>query len=155
MKTKTLLSIPFLFMAVLTLAGSSATNPQVATEEEFYKHWVGTWINTDNPIDPYRPQKIVCHANGTIDIHGAPNVPKSYTHIITLIESWKDSEGNIWYRGTHKSESGTTFSEYGKISTLNNTYELIRTYTDNGDAPIKEWDPDNPEYMYLIYYRQE
>ena len=152
MKTRKSVSIVVLILAVMIVIGSCATNRKAISDEDFFKAWSGTWINTDLRASDWTPQKIVNYANGTQDRYTTPQMPKECTHPFTLIDSWKDSEGNIWYKATFICPRiPPTYQEYGKISVSNNTYELIYY---EGTKPIEQWDPDNPKYYHMIYYRQ-
>jgi hypothetical protein len=154
MKSRTFVSILILVLTVLVVVGSCATKRQAVSEDEFYTYWVGTWMNTDLRGDGWEPQKIVCNTDATIDRYTRPEVRSTTCEYkFAHIDSWKDSEGNIWYRATSKcSRTKIPVQEYGKISVSNKTYELIYNM---GPEPIEEWDRDNFADIHLIYYRQE
>ena len=153
MKTRPYVSVLILVVAVLIIVGSCATKRQAISEEEFYKYWVGTWMNTDLRGDGWEPQKIVCNADGTIDRYGRPEwMFTTCEYRFSLIDSWKDSDGNIWYRATSTcSRTKTPVQEYGKISVSDNYYELIYYL---GTEPIEEWNRENLADIHLLYYRQ-
>ncbi len=46
MMTKTFASIPILVFVVLIITEGCATKQKATPEEELYKYWVGTWINS-------------------------------------------------------------------------------------------------------------
>ena len=71
---------------------------------------------------------------------------------VTITDKWIDTQGNIWYKAHKICEPNyTTCSEYGKITDSGNTYESVNHF---GDQPIENWEPDNPDYHYAIYYRE-
>ena len=127
---------------------------QVIMEDEFKKHWVGTWINPELRGSDWEPQKLVCNIELTQDRYSIINQDFiTCTHPYTDIDYWKDSEGNIWYKATAICAlSPLPLKEMGRISPTNNTYEHLYYL---GTETIEEWDPNNLKYIFLIYYRQE
>jgi hypothetical protein len=77
----------------------------------------------------------------------------SYEGKDTIIDQWKDTEGNIFYQAKWEC---ITYGNGGyrlyKISDSGNTLEYLFT---SYDLKVEEWDPDNIRYNYRIYYRQE
>jgi hypothetical protein len=57
MKTRTLVSILILVLAVLIIAGSCATMKKEISETDFFEAYSGTWINTDYSGDSWGRQK--------------------------------------------------------------------------------------------------
>ena len=151
MKTRVLIYVSVLLFSVTFLLAEDVKKD--ISKEEFYKYWVGTWINPDLQGSDWTPQKLVCHVNGTQDRYSKLNMNViTCTHPYTQIEYWNDSEGNIWYKGTATCALSTVpVQEIGKINVSNNTYEQIYYL---GTEPLEEWDPDNPKYIHRIYYRQ-
>jgi len=154
MKNRGMVFISILIVMILTLTISCATTRQAITEDEFYTYWTGTWINTDLHRSDWTPQKVVNHPTRTQDRYTAPDMPKACTHPYIFKDVWKDSKGNIWYIATSECyiTPDTPIQEYGKINITDNTYELIYTLSND---PIEEWEPDNPLYFHLIYYRSD
>ena len=151
MKTKVLISILILILAVLIIAGGCATRKKAISEEDFIKAWSGTWINTDYGGDTY--QKVINYSDGTYESYGEVTSTKPGNWgKITIQDKWIDSKGNVWYRA--QSETlyfGHMYNEMGKISDSGNTWEYIWA---SEDYPIEEWEPDKFEYNYRIRYRQ-
>jgi len=136
MKTRTLVSILILILAVLIIVGSCATKRKAVSDEDFFEVWSGTWINTDYGGDIC--QKIINYPDGTAEGFGIlTSTIALFKKKITILDQWLDSKGTIWYRG-HCEDSG-------------NTWEYIIA---SEDYPIEEWEPDKLEYGYRIMYRQ-
>ena len=158
MKTRTLVSILILVLAVLIIAGSCATTKKAISEEDFFETWSGMWADTEYSGTHKRLLKRINHSNGTwewyYDITGTiPNAKG----ISTILDHWIDSKGDIWYKASWESTPGSVFAvipngyEMGKISNSGNTWELIFTL---GESPIEEWNPDDIRYTYRVYTRQ-
>ena len=63
MKTRMLVSILIIILAVLIIAGSCATRRKAISDEDFMEAWSGTWINTDYG-EKRNPQKKVYYSDG-------------------------------------------------------------------------------------------
>ena len=152
MKTRTLISILILVLAVLIIAGSCATRRKAISDEDFMEAWSGTWINTD--YGGKMAQKIIIHSDGTVEGFGRLTSTIAYfKNKFTILDQWLDSKGTIWYRGHMESLPPYSSKGYemGKISDSGNTWEFLWA---SEDYPIEEWEPDRFEYTYRIYYRQ-
>jgi hypothetical protein len=150
MKTRTLVSILILILAVLIIVGSCATKRKAVSDEDFFEVWSGTWINTDYGGDIC--QKIINYPDGTAEGFGIlTSTIALFKKKITILDQWLDSKGTIWYRGhcEFSRPFGRTRYEMGKISDSGNTWEYIIA---SEDYPIEEWEPDKFEYEYRIYY---
>jgi len=112
--------------------------------EELY----GTWINMDYKTgDP--PQKLTFKPDGTIasSIYAESRVLMWDTKL-QITDKWKDSEGNIWYKGHWVANSGEEGYSLYKISNSGKTFEFI---FDNNECPTKiTTDHSN----YRVYYRK-
>jgi hypothetical protein len=124
------------------LAGEKAYVPK--DNEELY----GTWVNMDyKTADP--PQKLTYKSDGTIysSIYAESRMLLWKTKF-QITAKWKDSEGNIWYKGhwvvVDTGEEG--YSLY-KISNSGKTCEYI---FDLNECPTKV---DTEHRNYRIYYR--
>ena len=139
--------------AVVVIIGGCATAKKVVSEEDFFETWSGTWVNTDFPGNYVAPQKIITHPDGTLDFYSTATSSKSnLTFVFTLFERWSDADGNTWFKAQKRcDECEITIYEYGKINNSGDTYELIYHI---GSLEIEGWEPDNPLYNYVIYYRQ-
>ena len=155
MKSRTFVSILILVFSILIVLGSCATQKKTITEGDFLDAWTGTWVNTDIPGGIVIPQKFINHPDGTIDYYPSAvssNVP--FIIEFTLFERWADADGNTWFKAQKKWENDDAkimVHEYVKINRSGDTYELIYNV---GSQQVDDWEPDNPEYNYLIYYRQ-
>ena len=152
MKTRALVSILILIMAVLIIFGNCTTTKKAISEEDFFKTWSGTWVNTDYGGGII--QKIINHPDGTREYFGMlTSTTAGGKDKITILDQWLDSKGTIWYRGQWESFPPFTSKGYemGKISDSGNTWEHIWA---GEDYPIEEWEPDKFEYNYRIYYRR-
>ncbi len=154
MKTKTVIVVLILIMAVLIIAGSCATEKKayVAKDnEELY----GTWVNKDYNIGTYKAKRIF-NADST---HQCYAVDDSNNVIakgdLVISDKWSDSEGNIWYKfifpeWTHGSITGNTLYYLAKIS---DSGKILETVASGIDYPT-ELGPDVLLYTYNINYRQ-
>ena len=154
MKIGTLLLDAAILLIPSLILGGSATNKKTISEEEFYKHWVGTWVNPELTASSTTPQLIISNADGTLDLYAnAKGIQQLPSHTFSLIEAWEDSKGDIWFTATEKCPIMVTpLQEYGKISISNNTFERIYEYS---MEPIEKWEPANTRYYHTIYYRLE
>ena len=153
MKSRALVSILILVLAVLIITGSCATKRKVISEEDFFEVWSGTWINTDYGGGSL-PQKRINHPDGTEESFGQlTSTMAGGKYKITILDQWLDSKGTIWYRGQWESFPPLRSKGYemGKISDSGNTWEYIWA---SEDYPIEEWEPYRFEYNYRIRYRQ-
>jgi beta-lactamase regulating signal transducer with metallopeptidase domain len=148
-----LLPILILIITVLIIAGSCATRQKVISTDEFFKTYSGTWMNTDYSGVEFDFQKLVISSDGTWETYATDIVEqRSCYGNATLIDSWTDSEGVVWYRVSKiwKCLDERQY-EYGKISSSGNTLEYLYRL---GPNEVKKWDPDDPSYEYRIFYRQ-
>ncbi len=139
MKTRTLISVLILIMAVFVLlAGGSK-------KEEYY----GTWVNTDYNTT-YHNAKVIHNHDGTLIKYMSTSDTEPYkTATFTIEDKWTDSEGNIWYKILYtETEQIISNFELAKISDNGTTLELDFYII---DYPT-EIDPNDGEYR--IYYRQ-
>ena len=68
MNVRKLVSILILIMAVLIIFGNCTTTKKAISEEDFFKTWSGTWVNTDYGGGII--QKIINHPDGTREYFG-------------------------------------------------------------------------------------
>ena len=158
MKTRALVSILILALAVVIIAGSCATEKKayVAKEnEELY----GTWINEDynNTTGIIRHYaKEIRNPDGTFALYLNEFDTKPYMIGKSIItDSWTDSEGNIWFKEEYYIGAyfeGKKVSEYRltKISNSGRTLEGVDNAAIAGYPT--EIDPTNS--WYHILYRQ-
>ena len=153
MKTRTFVSIVILVLAVLVIIGSCATKRKAIAEEDFFKTWSGTWINTELKGATGFEQKIITYPDGTWKNYTlAIDTSTQCEGVNTFTAMETDSEGNIWYISKWKCLShGTETFQTGKISDSGKTFEFILNYK---ALDIEEWDPEDIRYTYRIYYRQ-
>jgi hypothetical protein len=170
MKSRTLLSILILVLAVLIIAGSCATQKKASYEKGFYIptrddviH--GIWINMDYSGDAFQCQKIVMSHWGYYEIYPlVENLTASQTGTFILVDKWIDTEGNTWYKDYVRDASHVMF-ELDKISNNGTIWEYVY-YSQafptedqmSPDGPSQDFptedqmNPDGPNYH--IYYRQ-
>jgi len=154
MKARTLVAISIFILAVLIVVNSCATKRKAISEEDFFKTWSGTWINTELKGVTGFEQKIITYPDGTWKYYTfATDTSTQCEGINTFSVMETDSEGNIWYICKWKCLShGSERFQMGKISDSGNTMEFIKHHYK--ELTIKEWDPDDIRYTYRIYYRQ-
>jgi len=141
-KFLTFLALVAALMVWNAFAGEMAYVPK--DNEELY----GTWINMDYKTgDP--PQKLSYKSDGTIasSIYAESRMLMWDTKL-QITDKWKDSEGNIWYKGHLVANSGEEGYSLYKISNSGKTFEFI---FDNNECPTKiTTDHSN----YRVYYRK-
>jgi hypothetical protein len=153
MKKRLTIFILISFTTAVALIVGCATAKKSISDEVFFETWSGTWINTDNPGNAVEPQKIITYSDGTLDYYTTTeHSSSSLTVAFTLLEKWIDLNGNTWFKACKRcDEWEISIYEYGKIDSSGDTYELIYHI---GSQKIDDWEPDNPQYNYVIYYRQ-
>jgi len=152
MKTRTLVSILILALAVLVVTGSCATKKQAyipKSKEELY----GTWVNIDYHGFS-RPQKFIHYDWGyteRFDLVTDNTVTTRGTFCI--IDKWADSEGNTWYKviWQYRGFPGVKNFFLVKINENESSWEEVWSYK---DFPT-ESDLTTENTNYGIWYRQE
>ena len=157
MKSRTLISVLILIMAILIIAGSCATMKKAISDEDFFEVFSGTWVNTEYSGANPRFQKRINYPDGVWEFYRMiSDITPREKGKSTIIDKWIDSSGNILYKSHWESKLWVFTDpvegyEMGKISKSGNTLELLYYF---GDYPIEKWEPDNIRYIYWIYYRQ-
>jgi hypothetical protein len=154
MKTRTMVSILIIVLAVLFIAGSCATGKKASViERDIFKELSGTWVNEDYlGTWMYYEQKLIIYPDGKHEYYPltTDTNPTRQGYFLTITETWTDSEGVIWYKSIL--ERDETVYVLGKISNSGNKWEWIG---DGIEIPI-EWDTSKTRYVYYdIRYRQE
>ena len=149
MKGRTLVSILILVLIVLIIAGCCATRKKAISIEDAAVIRSGKWVN-----ESYITEQIyIIYSDGRYELYDDLQQQKLHgTGKSDLYESWRDSEGVLWYRAHYQNSSQNEGYEFGKISDSDNTLELIFT-TD--DLIIEEWKIGKVGYNHVTYYRQE
>ena len=148
MKTRTLVSILILILAVLIITGGCATRKKAISIEDASEIRSGIWIN-----EAYNEPLAVQYPDGRYEIYYDLQQERLYVSGISEIyESWRDSEGVLWYRAHYQNRVGWEGYVLGKISNSDNTLEYIMT---TNNLKIEEWKIGKVGYNYEIWYRQE
>jgi beta-lactamase regulating signal transducer with metallopeptidase domain len=154
MKNRNFLLLCGILLVAIAVIGSCATRRKAISEEEFFKAYSGTWINTEySGKDTFYTQKVVLHPDGTRMEYALVTLDTwSWYGKDTITDMWKDPSGVIWYRASWENY-GYNARGYmmGKISDSGTTLEVLSCMW---GEPIEEWAPDNIHYHYTIYYRQ-
>ncbi len=155
MKSRTLLSILVLVLALLIIAGSCATGKKayVAKNDEVL---YGTWINPEYDEESF-PAKIVIKPDGTWDEYAMSKSNRPFgVAEYTITDKWTDSEGTIWYKIIHTffdEKSVKDFDTYYFLLKIDKTGNVYKALLSSTDYPT-EFDPDNLRYNYNIRYSQ-
>jgi hypothetical protein len=143
-----LLSTLILCLILVTFAADTFAEefdkhrPYVAKDtEEIY----ATWVNPE--VKSGHPQKTIYKANSIVEwFMSDRSVAPDYIGRYLILNKWKDSEGNIWYKihsvGSHE------FYSLIKISNSGNTLEIVE---DRVDYPIKI----DPKHVFYDKYSRE
>ena len=148
MKSRTLVSILILGLAVLIIAGSCSTRKITYNSKEFEIY--GTWVNTGyNNTD--RWSKIVFYPDGIDHCYMEDNsTVVSVEEEFIITNKWIDSKGNTFYTMRFSLETTPIWAFcLLKISNAGKTLE----YDVSLDDYPKEIDPQKSG-VYSIYYRQ-
>jgi hypothetical protein len=123
-------------------AGDKAYVPK--DNEELY----GTWVNMDYKTG-VPPQKLTYNSDGIIgsSIYAESRMLMWDTRQ-QITDKWKDSEGNIWYKGHWVANSGEEGYSLYKLSYSGKICEYI---FDHNKYPTKI---DTEHRNYRIYYRK-
>jgi len=150
MKTRMLVSILILVLAVLIICEGYATDKKVSKKD--YRFIAGTWINEEYNSYPHAA-KLVMYRDGTWERYLQTSDTGIYDsgHYV-IVEKWTDSEGNIWYKmhiwvGTI-GEGKPSRYELDRISKSGKVWEFINL---SGDYPTEM---DESVFNYHIMYRQ-
>jgi hypothetical protein len=165
MKTRTYVSIMIFVLALLIIAGSCAPKKRIIIDlvevipEELY----GTWINEEYKGSTPPFGKDVYNPDGTFEWYRTEPSPwETDVEILeggwirgtygtyTIEDKWTDSDGNVWYK-VEVVEVITSFYMLMKISDSNRVLEYMVGRVDY----LTEIDPNDVQYRYRIYYRQE
>ncbi len=146
MKTRKLISVLILIMAVLIIAGSCSTDKMAYISKDYEIY--GTWINPDaKPV--LQRGKIVIHPNGQMELY--PTITStSFGHVeFVITNKWIDSTGNIWYTLIYGAGE-IAGQDYG-LCKISDSGKILEMSFNRADYP-KEIGPSHTEYH--IVYRQ-
>lgn len=143
-----------ILLIAIALIGSCATRKKAISEENFFEAYSGTWINIEYEYSGGmgNPQKVVRYPDGRWEDYSlAMHEMQRCWGKDTITDIWKDSNGDIRYKGSWENSLNVKGYLMGRISDSGNTHEaLLRLWGE----PIEEWDPDDIRYRYTIHYRQ-
>lgn len=152
MKTRTIVSILILVLAIMVIAGSCTT--MKSPDKMVYERFCGTWANQDYEPKPgmVSPMaKVILNPDGTFVyyqylIQTGPNAVGTYT----VEKRWKDADGNSFYHvETYSPLSTVTQYELWKIDKYAAVFEFNYSNIDYPEAI----DPKDKRSTYRIYYR--
>jgi beta-lactamase regulating signal transducer with metallopeptidase domain len=148
MKIRTLTIILVLALTVLATAGNHATGEKAISIEEASEIRSGKWISKHCAIEGM----FVQYPDGRYETYYDLQQESLECYGISEIyESWRDSEGALWYRAHYQDNVGREGYELVKIYNSDNTIEFITTVK---NQMIEEWKYPVVGYCYCIYYRQ-
>jgi len=151
MKTRMLVSIVILVLAVLSVAEGSDTEKKVTKRD--YRFFSGTWINEEYDSRAF-VAKFIIYRDGTFDAYNRlSDTGKNSIGYYEIVEKWIDSEDNIWYK-MHVWWGVKVEGEPGsyKLDKFSNSGKVWEHVEISGDFPT-EMDENHTQYH--IYYRQE
>jgi len=148
MQTRRIVLILILVLAVLIIAGSCATRKKAISIEEASEIRSGKWVN-----ESYTDPLVVVYPDGRFEqYYDLQQERLAVSGISEIYESWRDSEGVLWYRAHYQNSVGWEGYVLGKISNSGNTLEGIET---TNNQIIDEWKIGKVGYNYGIWYRHE
>jgi hypothetical protein len=143
MKTRALVSMLILVSIVLVIAGSCATKKKTVSTKDAMKIRSGRWINEAFLSE----QLTVFHVNGEYEIFDTPQQQKPVvTGISIMYESWRDSDGALWYRARYQDSTGQEGYVLGKMNDDDEILEFLFTFN---NIEIVDWDRNKGAYNYL------
>jgi len=158
MKTRKLVIILILIAAVLIIVGSCATGKKIITVNDAMKQFEGVYINTEYSGSMKDAQKIVIASDGRIERWlKATQTTFSIRGEYKIVESWKDSKGNIYCK-VDVIWRGIGTKELWRLDKARITFERNWIFAVQEEHPT-EINP-NPDpnvsitIYYQIYYRQ-
>ena len=150
MKTRNLVSILILVLAVMVIAGSCAT--MKSPDKMVYERFCGTWVNTEYEGKEYPAVKEIYNPDGTLTAYSHLHDTGTYGYAFYTVEKrWTDSEGNSWYHVKIKYPLVTTATVY-QLCKLDK-YNTILEYNYSGTKYPDAVDPKDKRSDYRIYYR--
>ena len=110
--------------------------------EEIY----ATWVNPD--VKSGHPQKSIYKASGIVEwFMSANSTAPDYIGRYLIVNKWKDSEGNIWY----KMHSVSPLYEFFSLIKINNSGNTLEIVEDKIDYPTKI----DPKHVFYDKYSRE
>jgi len=148
-QTRTSILILILVFVILVIAGSCATRKKAISIEEASELRSGIWINEHHKID----KSLVLYPDGRFEYYrDLQQEGLVYYGTSEIYESWRDSEGVLWYRAHYQDNVGREGYYLVKISNSDNTFELLET---DHNQMIEEWKIAVVGHAYTIWYRQK
>jgi len=148
MKTRVVFFL-IIILAVLFIVESCATRKKAVSIEEASEIQSGIWVNEHHKLDKIT----VRYPDGRWEIYwDLQQESLAYSGISEIYESWRDSEGVLWYRAHYQDIVGREGYYLAKISNSGNTLEIIET---ENNQMIEEWKIAIVGHFYTIWYRQE
>jgi len=152
MKTRSLVSILILVLALLIIAGSCATGKKayIAKEDE---ELFGTWVNPDYDAS-WIYAKIVIKPDGIWEEYSLTYSDRPiYKGEYTITDKWTDSDGYTFYKNIITGIDKEYHRLYNVLSKIDKTGNVYEDLWSTIEMP-PEFDPDNKLYNHRIYYRQ-
>ena len=155
MKTRTLISILILVLAVLIITGSCATGKKAYVakdDEELYGVWDNMAYDETDKAAVFNFE-----TDGVLQTYKSVNRTKKWWNgKFTITDKWIDDEGNIWYKILITEIKLDTISHIdtekyfylGKISDSGRVFEF--SYSGYDYPP--EINPDNLKYPSRVYW---
>jgi hypothetical protein len=141
----------------LVLAGCSPKQKGLS-DEEAYKHFVGTWVNTDYPGTTAQSQITVIRPDHVGEDWLLPNsTGPTASWTIKVKKTWLDEKGDIYCQFFYKNVDFPT-QQYGvlmRVDAAGTTWECCsqRAVTEETAVYPDEIDPSIA--FYWIYYRKK
>ena len=146
-------------LVLIAVLSGCARKPGVLSNEEAYKRFVGTWVNTDFPGTPARPQMFVVRPDYVSEDWQLPDSPSPAGRAkIVVKKSWTDGEGYTYqqwfwdYIDAPPDWFGIAVTRVDKAGKVLEQLNLVGRPEDTESYPEEIIPGGN---AYFIYYRQK
>ena len=156
MKTRMLVSILILILAVLIVSDGFAKRRKAIPIEDAIKQFEGIYVNTEYSGQQNQTQKFVITSDGRVeDWLLATNEDPSWKGSYTVAESWTDSKGDMYCK-VDLNYGVSWVKELWRLDESGNTLEINYKFGRSGEYPTKiDPNADPSEFIYYwIGYRQ-
>ena len=113
MKTRMFVSVLLIVLFIFIAVGGFAKRLKAISNDDFFKAWSGTWINTEYTGAPPRYQKRINYPDREWELYQEITDTRPPAQLSgEIIKKWIDSEGTIWYKAHWENKGGYSDTAY-------------------------------------------